>query len=63
SCWRKCITYGVGFEGSESLLQAQSIRLFLLPADPDVELSVPSPAPCLPACHRASRCDNNGLNL
>nr|BAB24250.1 unnamed protein product [Mus musculus] len=29
----------------------------------DVELSAPSPEPCLPACHHVSRHDENGLNL
>ena len=32
---------------------------FLLPADQDIELSGPAPAPCLPACCP----DDNGLNL
>jgi hypothetical protein len=35
----------------------------LLPASQDVELSIPSPAPCLPGCYHASRHDDNGLNL
>jgi hypothetical protein len=34
-------------------------ELFLLSADPDVELSTTSPAPCLPATFH----DNKGLNL
>ena len=29
----------------------------------DVELSAPSPAPCLPAHHHASRHEDDGLNL
>jgi hypothetical protein len=37
--------------------------LLLLPVDPDVELSAPSPAPCLSACHHASCHVDNGLNL
>jgi hypothetical protein len=37
--------------------------LFLLPVDPEVELSAPSPAPRLPACNHVSCHDNNGLNL
>jgi hypothetical protein len=40
--------------------------LFLLPVDPDVELSATSPALCLSACHacrHASHHDDNGLNL
>jgi hypothetical protein len=36
---------------------------FLLTADQDVELSAPSPAPCLPACCHASCHDDNGLSL
>ena len=35
----------------------------LLPADQDVELSAPSPAPCLPAYCHASNHDDNKLNL
>ena len=35
----------------------------LMPADQDVELSAPSPAPCLPAHCHASCHDDNGLNL
>ena len=37
--------------------------LFLLPADPDEELSTTSPAPSLLTCPHASYPDNNGLNL
>jgi hypothetical protein len=37
--------------------------LFLLPDNQDVEVSATSPAPCLPACHHASHCDNKELNL
>ena len=37
--------------------------LSMLPVDQDVELSAPPPAPCLPACCRASCHDDNGLNL
>jgi hypothetical protein len=36
---------------------------FLLPADPDVELLTPSLAARLPACHHASRHDDNRLKL
>ena len=36
-----------------------SLSLFLLSADPDVELSATSPVPCLPACPHAS---HHGLN-
>jgi hypothetical protein len=54
----------VGFE----VIHAQAMHgvvhsLPLLPADQDVELSVPSLAPCLPACCHASHHDDNGLNL
>ena len=45
------MSLGMGFE----VLKA----FFLLPVDPDVELSATSPASCLPACHY----DDNGLNL
>jgi hypothetical protein len=38
-----------GFEVFRSSSQAQCHSLFLLPADPDVDLSAPSPAPSLPA--------------
>lgn len=31
--------------------------------DPDVDLSAPSPAPCLPAHRHASHHDDNRLNL
>ena len=37
--------------------------LFLLPADPDVELSAPSPAPCLPTLCQASCHDDSGPKL
>jgi hypothetical protein len=36
--------------------------VFWLPLGQDVELSAPSPAPCLPACYYAS-CYENGLNF
>lgn len=42
---------------------AQWDSLSLLPADEDIELSVPFPAPCLPTCCHAPSCDDNGLNL
>ena len=45
--------WGAGFEVSEAQARP-SIILFLLPVDQDVELSAPSLAPCLPACHHAS---------
>ena len=37
----------VGFEVSEAQARP-SVALFLLPANPDVEFSATSPAPCLP---------------
>jgi hypothetical protein len=40
-----------------------STQPLLLPADQDIELSAPSPAPCLPACYHASCLDDDGLNL
>jgi hypothetical protein len=44
------VSLRVGFEVSK--VQARpSGSLFLLSADPDVELSASSPASCLPACH------------
>lgn len=74
-CWRKCVTMGVGFEVSYIRLrlhQGQKLAsswlpteegLFLLPSDQDGELSAPSLAPCLPACHHVSCHNDNGLNL
>ena len=45
----KSVSLGVGFEVPEA--QARPSVTLLL-ADPDVELTVPSPAPCLPVyCH------------
>jgi hypothetical protein len=58
-------------EGSTSLgmdvkfSEAQAkprVSLFLLPADPYVELSA-SPAPYLPLCHCALHWDDSGLGL
>ena len=51
---------------SKSITSRQTLRfqsLFLLPEDPDVELSAPSPAPCLPAYHHASCHEDNGPSL
>lgn len=53
--WRKCVAAGAGFEVSD--VQARSSMahlLFLLSVNPDIELLVPSPAPCLSACHHVS---------
>jgi hypothetical protein len=55
---------GAGFESfSAQAMPSVAHSLILLPADEDVELSVPSPAPCLPACCHASYHDDNELNL
>jgi hypothetical protein len=51
-----------GFEVSDAQAMP-SVTLFLLPANPDVELSATCVAPCLPVCYHASCHDNNGLNL
>jgi hypothetical protein len=40
-----------------------SLSLFLLTANPDIDLLGLSPAPCLPVCHYASWHDDNELNL
>lgn len=47
--------------GGLALLEELCLSL-LLPVDQDVELSAPSPAPCLPVCHH-SPCHDKGLNL
>jgi hypothetical protein len=56
--------YGGKFE----ILYAQAIpsvvhSVLLLLGDKDVELSVPSTAPCLHACCHVYHNNNNGLNL
>ena len=69
TCWSRCgfvgtcASLGVGFEVSDAQARPSVALLFLLPADPDVELSAASPVPCLPTCHHGSHHDNNGLNL
>ena len=56
--------HGVVFEISfDQAMSSVTHNLLLLPADQDVELSSPSSASCLPACHHASHCDANELNL
>jgi hypothetical protein len=35
--------------------------VFLLPVDPDVELSIYLSSPCLPTCRHAPHHDDNGL--
>jgi hypothetical protein len=57
------VSQGVGFKVLDIQAWPVSLCLFLLPADPDVALSATSTAPWLPACHQASRHDDNGLNL
>jgi len=52
---------GGGLWGFKCSSQAQS-HSFLLPSDPDVELSVTSPASRPPGHHHASHRDDNGLN-
>jgi len=56
------VSLGVGFEVSDAQARPH-VSLFLLPADQDVELEAPSPAPCLPARCHISHHDYNGLNL
>ena len=47
-CWKKCV---MNLEVSAAQAKLNAARcLFLLPVDPDIDLSAPSPAPCLPAC-------------
>ena len=55
------VSLEVDFEVSKA--QARPSGSLSLPVDPGVELSAPSPAPCLPAGHHASHHDDNGLNL
>ena len=63
-CWKKCVIRG-GLWGFKCSSQAQclSLPVSLLPANPDEELLVPSPLPCLPAHCHASCNGDNGLNL
>lgn len=51
---------GVGSEVSNA---RPNVSLFLLPADPNVELSVTSPALCLSVYHHAHCHDDNEQNL
>jgi hypothetical protein len=53
---RRCGLVWVGM----ALLAEACHFLFLLPVDPDRELSATTPAPCLPACHCASHRKDNG---
>jgi hypothetical protein len=52
-----------GWALSSPMLKLCPMWTLLLLLDPDVELSAPSPAPCLPGCYHASRHDDNELNL
>jgi hypothetical protein len=54
---------GVGFEVFYVQALPSVEHRLLLPADQDVALSAPSPAPCLPLSCHASHHDDNGLNL
>jgi hypothetical protein len=53
--WSRCdfvegsVPLGVGFEVSDTQARIVADGLFLMPADPDIELSAPLPVPCLPA--------------
>jgi hypothetical protein len=65
---RKCgfvgesVILGVGFEIFKC--QARSgVTLFLLLADPDIQLSAIPPVPCLPVYCPASHQDDKGLEL
>lgn len=55
---------GVGFEVSYVQVRPDvGYSSLLLPTDQDVELSAPSPEPCLPRHSHATYHDNSGLNL
>jgi len=58
-CWGKCVT-GVGSEVSDAQARP-SVALSSCCLQIQIELSAPSPAPCLPLCHHVS-C-HNGLHL
>lgn len=55
------VRYCVGWAFWSPMLKLHPVyhNLLLLPLDQDVELSTPSPAPCLSACHH----EDNTLNL
>lgn len=52
----------VGFGVSKAQARPSG-SLFLLPVDPDIELSANSPTPHLPEYHHSPRHNDNGLNL
>ena len=56
------VSLGLGFEVSDAQGRP-SVALSLMPANPDVELSAPPPAPSLPVRHYAFCHDNNKPNL
>ena len=57
------VSLGMGFDVSEAQVRPSVHCLFLMPANPDVEPSATSPAPCLNVCCHASHDDDNGLKL
>ena len=52
-----------GFEVSYAQAMPHMTNSLLLSADQDIELSAPSPAPCLPAYYRVFYHNNNELSL
>ena len=62
SCWRKCVTVGVGFEVSYAEAMP-SVAQSPIAEDQDAELSAPSPVPCLPVWNHDSHYDDNRLNF
>ena len=52
----------LGFEVLDAEAKPRASFFFLLPDDPDIEFSAPSPAPCGHTCCHASH-HNNGLKL
>jgi hypothetical protein len=56
------VSLGVDFRVSESHINSR-VTLFLMPVDPDVELSNTPPATCLHVCCHTPYYDDNGLNL
>ena len=61
TCWRRCVTVGLGIE--TSLLSTWKTVFLWLALDQDAELLTPSPELYLPeSCHVACH-DDYGLNL